>query len=379
MVDTRQRPPPLVAVFSDFAAYGGVERMMVNLANEIASRGYRVELVLMKGICPYEDQLAAGVTSVDLGSRHALSSLPPLFRYLRRRRPAALLAIKFRANNVALAARALARTHTPTTVRVDLAVRSSAPAKAGRRWLRLLPIRWLYPKADGIIAVSRGVARELIEIVPAAREHTAFVPNPVLADRLFELAAEPLDHPWIADDPPLVLGVGRLTRRKGFHVLLQAFAQVRRVRPCHLILVGDGAEASALETLARQLGIAEDVELVGYSANPYAYMARADVLVLSSFSEGSPNVLTEAMALGTPVVATDCPHGPADVLDGGRLAPLVPVGDATAMAEAIIRTLDAPPPSRTLSQAVSAYHVEKAATAYLGIMGLPARAPEASP
>ena len=377
MVPDHPDQPPLVSIYSDFSAYGGVERMMVNLGNEIAARGYRVELVLMKGVCPYPDQLSTGVTSYDLGSQHALSSLAPLVRYLRRERPAALLAIKFRANYIALAARTLSG--TPTTVRVDLAVRSSAPKGAGRRWLRQLPIRWLYPRAQGIIAVSRGVARELVEIAPALRTRTRFVPNPVISDRLFRMASDNPGHPWVDGDLPLVLGVGRLTRRKGFHVLIEAFAKVREQRRCRLLIVGKGAEESALRKLVQRLGVSDDVGFTGYSANPYAYMRGAAVLVLASTSEGSPNVLTEAMALGTPVVATDCPHGPADVLDGGRLCPLVPVGDAAAMAAAILHVLEAPPQRQALEQAVADYEVTAAATAYLDVMGLPPRASTGAP
>jgi glycosyltransferase involved in cell wall biosynthesis len=167
---------------------------------------------------------------------------------------------------------------------------------------------------------------------------------------------------------PVIVGAGRLQQQKDFPTLIRAFAQLNRARPCRLLLLGDGRERSVLEALIAQLGIGTDVQLPGFQHNPYPFLARADLFVLSSAWEGSPNVLTEALALGTPVVATDCPSGPREVLDDGRFGRLVPVGDADALLHAMADTLDAPLPARTLGAAVVEYVVDASAQRYLALL-----------
>jgi glycosyltransferase involved in cell wall biosynthesis len=165
--------------------------------------------------------------------------------------------------------------------------------------------------------------------------------NPVITPELFARAEEPLDHPWFRPgEPPVVLGVGRLTQAKDFPTLIRAFALVRKERPARLMILGEGEERPKLEALVRELRLEEDVALPGFVDNPYKYMKRAAVFVLSSRWEGFGIVLVEAMALGTPVVATDCPSGPAEILENGKWGRLVPPGDPEALAKAILDTLE---------------------------------------
>ncbi|PQP41654.1 hypothetical protein C6A88_28130 [Mycolicibacterium austroafricanum] len=167
--------------------------------------------------------------------------------------------------------------------------------------------------------------------------------NPVVTPALREAAAERPNHPWFEDrDVPIVLGVGRLHRQKDFMTLLRAFERVRATRRCRLLIVGEGPMREELEEARLACSFAEDIALPGFSPQPFSYMANCSVFVLSSRYEGQPNVLIEALACGAPVVATDCPSGPRDILAGGRYGRLTPVGDASAMAEAISATLDAP-------------------------------------
>jgi glycosyltransferase involved in cell wall biosynthesis len=156
-----------------------------------------------------------------------------------------------------------------------------------------------------------------------------------------------------------------LQRQKDFPTLIRAFARVRQTRPCRLVIIGEGRERPALEALIGQLGLTGQVDLPGFQPNPLPFLARASLFVLSSAWEGSPNVLTEAMALGTPVVATDCPSGPAELLDGGRIAPLVPVGDPEALARMVLATLDQPTPAARLKDAVADYDQAYSARRYL--------------
>jgi glycosyltransferase involved in cell wall biosynthesis len=196
------------------------------------------------------------------------------------------------------------------------------------------------------------------------------VRNPVITSQLLTAAEAPAPHPWLEDSGiPVILGAGRLTLQKDFQTLLKAFAQLRKNRPCRLIILGDGRQKSPLTELAEQLGISADLAFPGFTSNPYAYMRRADLFALSSRWEGSPNVLTEAMALGIPVVSTDCPSGPNEILDQGRIAPLVPVGDHQALAEAMLQVLDSPPKKERLRDAVTDYHAEISASNYLKLIG----------
>jgi glycosyltransferase involved in cell wall biosynthesis len=228
-----------------------------------------------------------------------------------------------------------------------------------------------YPRAQGVIAVSRGVADDVARIVrmPSARIH--IVPNPVIPPELSDLATSPVDHPWFtAPGPPVILGAGGLRRSKDFPTLLRAFARLREKRALRLVILGEGRQRPRLEVLAGELGVGDDVSLPGFVANPYAYMARARLFVLSSRWEGSPNVVVEAMAVGTPVVCTDCPSGPREILQGGTYGPLVPVGDVDAMAGAMAAILDTPPSGQTLQAAVAPYTIHLSTERYLEAFGI---------
>jgi glycosyltransferase involved in cell wall biosynthesis len=197
-----------------------------------------------------------------------------------------------------------------------------------------------YPWADGIIAVSQGVADDLGQITRLSSDRIQVIYNPIVLPELFTLAQEPVEHPWFKPgEPPVILGVGRLHPQKDFPTLIRAFAEVRKVQQARLMILGDGPERQALTTLVSELGLIEDVAFPGFVQNPYAYMSKAAVFVLSSAWEGLGNVLVEAMAIGTPVVSTNCESGPGEILDGGKYGRLVPVGDSRAIAQAITSVL----------------------------------------
>ncbi len=232
---------------------------------------------------------------------------------------------------------------------------------------RLAP--WLYTLAGGIIAVSRGAAADLARYARIPVEDMDVINNPVVTPRLLELSSEPVGHPWFDDGTtPVILGVGRLAAVKDFATLIRAFAEVRRERTAKLMILGEGPERRALEAFAEELGLTKDVEMPGFVHNPYAVMARAAVLVLPSRWEGSPNVLVEAMACGTQVVATDCPGGAAEILENGRFGRLVPVGDFGRMAEAIEGALDDPVSAEQLRKRAGDFSAARAVDAYLELL-----------
>jgi glycosyltransferase involved in cell wall biosynthesis len=207
-------------------------------------------------------------------------------------------------------------------------------------------MRWSYPWADGIVAVSQGVADDLAQQIGIPRERIQVILNPIVTPELQRKAKAPLEHPWFSPgQPPVVLAVGRLHPQKDYPTLLEAFAQVRQARPARLLILGEGGERSRLEALIHQLGLEEDVSLPGFVENPFAYMSHASVFVLSSRWEGLPTVLIEALYCGAPLVATDCPSGPREILANGQYGRLVPVSDVRALAKAVEVTLDGDTPS----------------------------------
>jgi glycosyltransferase involved in cell wall biosynthesis len=361
-----------IAVLVSFSGDGGVERMLVNLLDAFAARGYPVDLLLIKAQGPYWQSITPAVNVIHLRSGHTFTSLPAVTRYLWQHRPQALLAAKERAGQVALWARRLSA--VPTRVVVRLGTTRSAAMKDKNsllRWLRDQSMRVGYRSVDTIVAVSQGVADDIARTtaLPAARIRV--ICNPVVTPKMLGLAQERLAHPWLQpDSPPVILAAGRFTKQKDFSTLIRAFQRVRQSQPCRLIILGKGQLQSDLESLASELGIREEVHFPGFVANPYAYMARAALFVLSSAWEGSPNVLTEALALGTPVVATDCPSGPREILQDGRYGRLVPVADVQRLGEAMIGTLTNPLPSEVLRRAAAPYSVNESAGAYLNALGV---------
>ncbi len=322
---------------------------MVTLAREIAERGFNVDLIAATLEGPHLAEVPPSVRVVDLKASRVLASLPGLTQYLRKERPEALLSVMNHANIVALWARLLARVPTRVIVSEHNTLSSSTNGSSSLRD-RLIPwlIRCFYPWAEGIIAVSRGVAEDLAVAAHLPLERIQVIYNPIVRPELIERAGAPLDHPWFEPgQPPVFIGIGRLREQKDFATLINAFAQIRRERPCRLLIFGEGPDRPRIEALVRRLGLENDIALPGYDTNPYAYLRRAAAFVLSSRWEGLPTVLIEALVCGVPVISTDCPSGPREILEGGRYGQLVPVGDAPALARAMASTLagsaDRPP------------------------------------
>ena len=336
-----------LAIFLPSLRGGGAERTMLNLAHGLSERGYAVDLVLARAEGPYLREVKESIRLVDLNGSRLLTSLPVLVRYLRHERPLAMLSIMNYTSIVALWARRLAGVSTQVVVS-ERNMLSYAAQQAPDQPLRLMPrlIRRFYPWADGIVTVSKGVADDLAQVTGIPRECIQVIYNPVVTPELREKAQAPLDHPWFAPgEPPVLLAAGRLTKQKDFPTLIRAFTNVRQTQPVRLIILGEGPDRPALEALVRQLGLEQDVSLPGFVANPYPYMVRASLFVLSSRWEGLPGVLVEALYCGVPLIATDCPSGPREILADGQYGQLVPVGDVAALTRAIETALAGNAPS----------------------------------
>ncbi len=330
-----------IAIFLPSLRGGGAERVMVTLANGLAARGHRVDLVLTKAEGPYLAEVADRVRVVDLGRSRVLASLLPLVRYLRDEQPHAMLSALNHANIVAILARGVARANTRLVVSERNSLSGLRKHKGGVFFLLL--IRFFYPRADGIVTVSQGIASELIEQLLVPEKLVKAIPNPVDLDMICVKAEERPDHPWLTPgEPPVILAVGRLSPQKDYPTLIEAFAKLRGKREVRLIILGDGDLRVELEQRIAALEIADCVQLPGFQTNPFGWMAACQVYVMSSQHEGFPNSLVQAMACGARIVSTDCPTGPDEILEGGKWGRLVPVGDTAALAEAMAKALDDP-------------------------------------
>ena len=316
---------------------GGAEKVVVNLIKEFVKRGIESELVLVNAKGPYLIEVPQGVKVFDLKSSRVLFALPKLIKYLKTEKPDILVSSLSHANIIAILANKLAMTNVRIFAREDTTLSlSSLYSTSLKNKVMPLLMGIFYRFADLIIVVSKGVKDDLVSFAKLPSDKIELIYNPVITPDLFTKVQEPVSHPWFApNSPPVILGVGRLTKEKDFPTLLKAFALVRKEVDSRLVILGEGEEKKNLEKLAKELGIEEYLWMPGFVDNPYKYMNRASVFVLSSIYEGLPTVLIEALALGCQVVSTDCKSGPREILDNGKFGKLVPVGDYKEMAHAI--------------------------------------------
>jgi glycosyltransferase involved in cell wall biosynthesis len=330
--DSRER----LAIFLPGLYDGGAERTLLNLAEGIAMKGYPVDLVLARAEGPYMAEIPDSLRVIDLKAPRVLLCLPALIRYLRNEHPTALLATLY-ANIIAVWARWIIGLPQRVVLNEQNTLTSVSNGENDMRW-KLYPMlaKWFYPWAESVTAVSKGVADDLIRAANLSTDQVQVIFNPIVTPQLRQKSEAVLEHPWFRPgEPPVILGVGRLTGQKAFNVLIEAFAQVRKFQDVRLLILGEGDDRPTLEAQIRDLGLERDVDLPGFVANPYPYMAHAALFVLSSRWEGLPTVLVEAMSLGTSVISTDCPSGPREILRNGQYGQLVPMDDPDALAVAI--------------------------------------------
>jgi glycosyltransferase involved in cell wall biosynthesis len=366
-------PSRPICLFLPSFGDGGVERMMTNIARGIAEQGFTVDFVVGPPDAPYLDTLPASVRLHHLIDSDRRARQRFLHDYVERQRPSIVLTAKNTDDRVALAVKASCPGDTRYFLRpgTNHSERWSARGNALKRWWERRRLRRLYQRADGVVTVSHGVAEDIAAITGLALDRIRVVRNPNITPELEQNARAPLDHPWFAEgQPPVILGVGGLRLQKDFESLIRAFAQLHRRRPCRLLILGQGRQRERLRRLAAELGVADSVDLHGFDPNPYRFLARAGLFVLSSRWEGWANVLAESLALGVPVVSTDCPSGPREILQDGRYGPLVPVGDVDALARAMEETLSRPLAPDVLREAVRDDRLEVSARGYLDAFGL---------
>lgn len=336
-----------IAVYLPSLRGGGAERVILALANGFASDDIQVDLVLADAKGPYLRDVLPDVRIIDLRAERVLKSLPGLIRYLRREHPDAILTAMTHANIVAILAIWLSgiKTRLVISERVDI-----SDLKKSENFLKRVIMTWLmritYHNAYRLVAVSKGVASGIIDLVKLSPEFVDVIYNPVNIKRIEALSREIPTHPWFHDGiTPIIISAGRLSEQKDFALLIRAFAELRKDMIAKLIIIGEGEERENLTNLINVLGMEADISLPGFVENPHSWMKASSLFVLSSRWEGLPNALIEALACGVPVISTDCPSGPAEILENGKWGKLVPVGGQKELAAAMAQSLRNPKPA----------------------------------
>ena len=359
-----------IALFLPSLSGGGAERVFVQLAGMFAARGLSIDLIVANSNGPWLSQLSKDVRLIDLEKPKPSSAIWRLIKYLRRARPQALMSALTHAN-ITLA---IAYCLSGIPGRCVLSERASVVALAEEksRWdyyltkiLCFVVYRW----AHSVVAVSHAVAQELTENLKIPKDYISVIYNPIEQAKICALGRQPIKFPW-NDHFPVIIAIGRLHKQKNYRDLVRAFAQLQSVKPSRLVILGEGDERASLEQLINDLDVADKVWMPGFVDNPYAYLARSELMVLSSSWEGLPNVLLESLALNVPIVSTDCPSGPKEILGVGRYGKLVPIGDSTALTDAMKRSLDGEHPRFDLGEALSPYLPEIIVNQYLQLFGI---------
>lgn len=349
---------------------GGAEKMMVRLANQLAANGDQVDLVLLTQGGVNKEYVSEAVNLVELKAKRTLAAFRPLRSYLKKSKPDGVLSALTHVNVItAIVAKSLAigdrlSMSERNTFSLDKTVSSNLVMRVAY-FLAPLIYRWM---KNPVIAVSKGVADDLIQSTIVKQQNVVIAPNPVVTQETRKAAESAPQHPWLNNKShKVIVAVGRLSYQKGFDMLIDAFYQVTQKVDARLVIFGEGELRDQMNRQIEGLGLKDKISLAGYTTNPIAEIQAADVFVLSSRFEGSPNVLVEAMSVGTNVVAFDCPHGPLEILDNGRVAPLIEYKNVASLAEAIFSTLqhaDSDSKNQSLIDAVVRFSSENSAKVY---------------
>lgn len=346
---------------------GGAEKMMVKIANELHQRNHELRLILVEANGPFKSLVETGIQTAEIGGSNILQIQYNLWEWLQKQDTDVLLSTMEVPNIVSIIA---AKFLNSIPVVLRSANINSMKERQGK--YRLLPMlkSVSYPYADDIITISDGVACDLAQIKRVNKSSMmTTIYNPAYDSDIQAKAEEPVSIEWMTNDEKNVaIGVGSMKRQKDFMTLIRAVQRVNQEDELYLVILGDGELQDELKSLAENLGISDRVSFPGFVDNPYAYMAKSDVFILSSAWEGFGNVIVEAMACGTPIVSTDCPGAPSEILNNGEYGPLVPVGDDEAMAKAIKTVLTEPIESSVLQSRAKDFAIEPIVDQYEDVL-----------
>ena len=355
-----------ISIFLTSMKVGGAQRIALNLCTGLIKKGHDVEMLLIEPNGDLIDELPEEVSIVDLDASRVATSTIPLRQYLREKTPDVLYSMMIEVNIAAVVAHQFASVDTRLVISEHNTPTVSAEGLKDQLVLRLAALT--YPRSDHIVTVSQGVRNDLLDVVDVPGEKVTVIHNPIDVERIRKQATESVEHNWLTDPSiSVVMSAGRHAPQKGFDTLLRAFSRLED-SSARLVLLGEGNETESLRKLAMELGIEDRVDFPGFVDNPFKYMANADVFVLSSWYEGFGNVLIEAMATGCPVVSTDCPSGPSEILEGGTYGPLVPVKDTTALSHALEGVMADPIEASVLASRADDFSIDTVVDKYENVL-----------
>ena len=329
-----------VAFFATSMEGGGAERVSLNLAKTCAERGYSVDLLLNSVAGPYMQFVPDNVRIIDLNKPGLLKSTALLARYIQQEKPLAIHCSVTDRGLSASMAKMLLFSNVKVVIEVENTVSKQIPNPTTKQKIYQELKNLLFPRSAKLVAVSQGVAEDLMKNFRIPIKSIEVIYNPVVTKQLKSEMQGEAGHKWLLEkSAPVVLAAGRLAPQKDFATLITAFKYVVSKCDARLIIVGEGEQRNMLTSLVQELDLTDYVDMPGFVDNPYAYMKHSDLFVLSSIFEGFGNVIAEAMACGCPIVSTDCPSGPSEILQNGEYGTLVPVGDAESLGQAIIDAL----------------------------------------
>jgi glycosyltransferase involved in cell wall biosynthesis len=325
---------------------GGSERVLINLLKGLKRDKFSITLVLYERVFDYPLPEDVEVRILDIYASRNIFKLAKGFalkimclaKLIRRDKPEVIFSLLSSTNITVLFAALLSRIKSKVIVSEHTYPSVNLRNEMYGGVVKSL-IKKMYPHAHKIIAVSEGIKQDLIHNFHIRDDKIEVVYNPIDTEEIKTLSREELIHPWFQEQIPIIVSVGRLTKQKGYPYLLRAFSLVRKSLPCRLFIIGEGEDKKKLVQMAHKLDLKEDIEFCGFQKNPFKYMARSSLFILSSLYEGFPNVLLEAMALGLPIISTDCPSGPTEIIEDKKNGLLVPAKDENALSQAIITLL----------------------------------------
>lgn len=362
-----------INILLSFSGNGGVEKMAVNLMQGFLDLNLQVNLYRIKTKGRFVKNIPTDVKIIQLPFKQTFLNIPYMIKIFKKNKIDSLLVMKERAGIMAIIAKLISGTHTKIFIRFGTHIRRSLLEKNKSKSyiaLRLSLLKKFLPYSKGIIGVSKGVIEDIVSFCPDIQNKCYVIKNPTIVPEIFELSKKEINHKWLSShaNRPVIIGVGRLTYQKDFETLIKAFFYVNKKLDSRLLIMGQGELKKQLEELSINLGIREKIDFLGFKKNPYPYLKKADLFVLSSRWEGSPNALVEALALGTPVVSTDCETGPREILKNGELGPLVPIGNPVEMSKKMLKVLQNPPDKDKLIEGVREFHYLTSAKNYLKLM-----------
>jgi len=356
-----------IPIFIGGITIGGIQRVFFTLAAELDRQGHKVDLIMTEGsadISPYIPS-PKNIRVVLTGSRKLRASLPGLMRYMKEEKPAFILAGSPSNTLLLIFARALSGSKAKIIGGIHCVISRSKSVDLQSRLLYIL-IKLFFGQVDLFIGTSNYSSGDFSGTVGIPPEKIRTIYNPVISDLTFRLSKSELDDPFFKDrNIPVISGIGRFFPEKNFGLLIDSFDILRKRKQVRLALIGDGPERNKLEGLIKKKGLEGLVKLTGCVQNPYPYISASSLIAVPSLHEALNTVLIESLALGTPVVATDCPGGNREILDGGKYGKLVKMNDPAAMAKAIEELLDRPPDKELLKKRGLDFQAGKIAKEYL--------------